>query len=476
MDLFHEIALYFGPDGGTRRIVMLGCVLLGVSSGVLGTFAFLRRQSLLGDAMAHAALPGICVAFLIFQVKNPLYFLIGATCSGLLGAWLVSVITRHSRIKNDTAIGLVLSVFFGLGVVLLTVIQQQKIANQAGLENFLFGQAAFLLRQDLYTIAGMCVLLIFFVFLFFKEFKILSFDPGFGASLGLPMRKLELLLTGLIVISVMIGLQAVGVILMAALLIIPAAAARQWTDRLGLMIVIAAIIGAVSGILGAFVSTIFSKMPTGPVMVLAASTVLLFSLFFAPKRGLIYSWRRLYANRRKVETENLLKAFYMIGERAGLDPQKDTCSISRLLKALPWSVSKMEWACQRLVTTGELQVVSGGWLLTGKGANRAKQIVRNHRLWELYLSRQADIAIDHVHRDAEEMEHILSPELVRQLEEILEHPELDPHGKPIPTPAPLNEVEQVLESSAEEGDEEVEGAEESVTQDEEALENSGESE
>ncbi len=431
-DLWAEIAKYFSDTGTTRRVVMLGCVLLGISSGVLGAFAFLRRQSLLGDAMAHAALPGVCVAFLLTGEKNTWFFLAGAMVSGLLGAQLITWITRYSRIKSDTAIGLVLSVFFGVGVLLLSIIQQSGAGNQSGLDTFLFGKAAFLLQRDIYTLAVLCGLLVLLVTLFFKEFKVLSFDPGFGASLGLPIRFLDQFLTSLIVVSVMIGLQVVGVILMAALLIIPAAAARQWTNRLGKMCWISAGVGAFSGMLGAFVSALLPKMPTGPVMVLAASFLFVLSLLFAPTRGLLPAWRKRVRGRRKILEENLLKTFYKIGENEPDDQPR--VAIQSLLKFTSMTGAQVRQECQSLVKKGWLEA-SGGeqWKLSIVGWERACQVVRNHRLWELYLTQQASIAVDHVHRDADEMEHFLSPELVAQLETLLEQPETDPHGKPIPT-------------------------------------------
>lgn len=433
MELFNELAMYFGPDGSTRRVVMLGCVLLGMSSGVLGTFALLRRQSLLGDAMAHSALPGVCLAFLLTGTKHPLFFLLGAMASGLLGAWIVSLITTHSRIKNDTAIGLVLSVFFGFGVVLLTYIQKSGAGNQSGLDTFLFGKAAFLLYSDIYVLGGMCALLVLLVWFFFKEFKLLSFDPGFGASVGLPMKALDLFLTSLVVISVMIGLQVVGVILMAALLIIPAAAARQWTDKLERMCLIAAGVGAFSGVLGAFCSAVLPKMPTGPVMVLAASSIFLTSLFFAPKRGLVFTWWKQRQNRIRITRENILKCLYKL-----LEPAHDWerfVSPSEVCPYLSMTSQVLEGRCDQLAEDGLLRKQSGDTLqyaLTEAGLKEAKRVVRNHRLWELYLTHRVELASDHVHRDAEEMEHILPPELIAQLEAMFDESEHDPHGKPIP--------------------------------------------
>lgn len=279
--------------------VMIGTALLGISSGVLGSFAFLRKRGLIGDVLAHAALPGICLAFLITGTKNPFAFMIGAIITGLLASLIIQWVTRYSKIKEDTALGLVLSVFFGIGIVLLTQIQHQHNGNQSGLDKFLFGQSAALVEEDLLIMGISAVILLLISFLLFKEFKILCFDSQFGATLGFPIRLLDFLLMFLLVIAVVNGLQAAGIVMMAALLITPAAAARYWTERLDHMVIIAAGIGALSGILGTIISGSIEQMSTGPVIVLAATILFMISLLFAPKKGLISKWFRRYQFRKQ---------------------------------------------------------------------------------------------------------------------------------------------------------------------------------
>ncbi len=223
----------------TAKTVLLGAGLLGIVGGALGCFALLRRQSLLGDALAHAALPGVCLGYLAFQSKSPTPLFLGALVAGLLGALVILAVVRWSRVKEDTAIGIVLSVFFGLGIVLLTYIQKLPYGNQSGLDHFLFGQAAALLPRDIKLMAILGGLVLASLALFYKELKLLTFDREFGDSLGFPMRRLEVFLTLLLVIVVVVGLRTVGVILMVATLITPAAAARQWTERLGVMMLLA---------------------------------------------------------------------------------------------------------------------------------------------------------------------------------------------------------------------------------------------
>lgn len=281
----------------TLRSVALGSALLGIVSGVLGCFAVLRRQGLLGDALAHAALPGVCLAYLLTGSKAPIVLLVGAAISGWAGAFLLLRIVRDTKISEDTSLGIILSVFFGFGILLLTFINKRNDANQAGLDHFLFGQAATLITENVVTMAVLGGVALFVVALLYKEFKLLSFDAGFAASIGLPVQGLNIILTGLIVIAVVIGLQTVGVVLMAAMLVGPAVAARQWTNRLIVMILLSALFGALSGVSGALLSVSDRGIPTGPMIILSLTAITLFSLFFAPERGLTWAAIRRRRNR-----------------------------------------------------------------------------------------------------------------------------------------------------------------------------------
>lgn len=283
----------------TLRNVLLGSAVLGIVGGVIGCLAVLRRQSLLSDAVSHAALPGICIAFILTGTRSLPLLLAGAAITGLLGALLVLGITRGTRLKEDAALGIVLSTFFGFGTVLLTQISRSGDADQAGLSRFLFGQAASLVAGDVLTMSILGVIALAIVVVAFKEFKLSTFDPAFAASVGLPVTGLSVLLTVLIVAAIVIGLQSVGVILMVTVLVAPALAARQWTQRLGTMMALAAVFGGVSGAFGALLSARIAGLPTGPTIVLIASAFVVLSLLFAPERGLI--WNAL-ENRRAGRT------------------------------------------------------------------------------------------------------------------------------------------------------------------------------
>jgi len=285
----------------TVRNALLGAALLGVLSGVLGTFAVLREQSLLGDALSHAALPGICIGFLIAGGRHLWPLVLGALAAGAAAALLVLLLTNHSRLKPDASVGAVLSTFFAIGTVLLTYIQNRQLPGQAGLDSFLFGQAAAILPADLGVMAAVAALGLGLVAIFWKEFKLIAFDPGFARSLGWRVSLLEALLTAMIALAVVIGLQMVGVVLMVAMIIAPAAAARQWARRLETMVVLAGVFGAASGMLGTIVSLARPGLATGPLIVLAATGVTVVSLVFAPQRGVL--WQAVQRRRTRAAIE-----------------------------------------------------------------------------------------------------------------------------------------------------------------------------
>lgn len=359
----------------TVRTVALGAGVLGIVSGSLGSFAVLRKQSLLGDAMSHAALPGIVLAFILTRSKLPVILLIGAMITAWLGAVTIGIIVRNTRIKNDSGLGLVLSVLFGFGLMLLTFVQRIPDASQAGLDKFLFGQAAALLERDVITMAVLGGLALLLMTLFWKEFKLLSFDADFGASLGFPMRLIDIMLTTLIVIAIVVGLQAVGVVLMSAMIVAPAAAARQWTDRLSLMVLLAALFGALAGTSGALISSTGAGLSTGPVIVLSISTIVLLSLLLAPNRGLVWHWFRRRQNRRRLRVESVLTDLYILASQHEEDPQHPHhVAVLRAMRAGRGGVRR---SLQELAARGWVQEVAPEeWALTPAGVQQARQL--NH--------------------------------------------------------------------------------------------------
>jgi manganese/zinc/iron transport system permease protein len=413
------------------RTVVIGTVLLGIGSAAIGCFALLRKRALVGDAVAHSVLPGVALAFMLTGTKNSFTLLLGAAIAGWISMISMDFIVRRSRISEDTAIGLVLSVFFGLGILLLTHIQSTGDASQSGLDKFLFGQAASLVTNDVIVFGSVSVLLIATIFVLFKEFKITSFDPDFARAVGFPVHALELVLTTLLVFAVVVGFQAVGVVLMAAMLITPAAAARYWTNKLPLMILLSCLVGAFSGVSGAFVSYVAPGMPTGPWIVTAITLVFAVSLLFAPRRGVLARLQRHRSNRRRTLDENVLKTMHHLGESDDQPFAERSISDIRAKRHIP--VPLLTRILRRLRSSGYVEQSSQGhWRLTPEGASQGKRVTRLHRLWEVYLTDYVQIAPDHVHDDAESIEHVLTPELEKELEELLNRPTSDPHARAIP--------------------------------------------
>ncbi len=354
----------------TFRTVVTGTGILGITSGILGSFAVLRKQSLLGDAMAHAALPGIAIAFLLTHSKSPLVLVIGAIAAGWIGTILMSLISRYTSLGRDAALGIVLSVFFGFGLLLLTYIQRLPTSQKTGLNTYLFGNAATLLTSDLVMMGSIGALLLLVLLAFWKEFKILSFDSDFSQVIGLPVSKLDIFLTTIIVISIVIGLQTVGVVLMSALIIAPASAARQWTDRLWLMVLISGLIGSASGMLGGVLSSVISHTPTGPMIVLVVSCFVLISLFFAPNRGLAWGMIRRYRNRTQIQSDKLLAHMLLFS-----DIETEPFHFHDISALSAVGIGSVDQTLNQLLNRGMVQHQDRQfWALTSKGLSRAMEI------------------------------------------------------------------------------------------------------
>lgn len=411
-------------------VVIGGTVLLSISASLVGTFTFLQKRSLVGDAVAHAILPGVAVAFILRGEKDPLWLMAGALVSGWIAIWLMNLISTRTKLSSDTAIAAVLSIFFGIGILLITYIQGLANGNQAGLDQFLFGKAAAMRQKDLMIYGGLALLLILAVFLFFKEFSLMSFNPDFAQSVGLPLGALNFVLNSLMVLAVAVGIQAVGVVLMAALLITPSAAARSWTDSLKPMMLISALIAAFSAFSGSLLSFVAPSMPTGPWIVMGLSLVALFSLFLAPKRGMLARLLQQKQHQRKIRDENILKAIYHYQERSNAKQQ--WLHEEDILEVRAFKKEALTQGLKHLSRKGMVLNQADRIQLSKRGKVEAKRIVRLHRLWEMYLSQRLRLKADHIHPNAETMEHIISPEIEAQLLKELDYPDLDPHLSPIP--------------------------------------------
>jgi manganese/zinc/iron transport system permease protein len=409
--------------------VMMGTALLGATAGVVGTFAVLRRRALVGDMLSHAALPGICLAFLIIGSRNFLALSFGALASGVIGIICVSLLVRWTRTKEDAAIGIVLSTFFGLGMVLLSIAQRRTTGYPAGLKSYLLGEAAGISRGDVQLIGVVALVCLAVIVLLYKEFKLLSFDGDFATAQGWPAFGLDLVMMGALAVVTIVGLPICGVILMAALVILPGASARFWTNRLGSLLVIAAIAGAGAGVLGTFLASPLpqqwfgvelldnTKYPPGPLIVLSAAGFFLFSMLFAPQRGIVASALAEVRLRSRMVREHLLRALYELSESSL--PERPRVPESQLLAQRSWSQWWVRWWLSRLAARGFTERQDGNLRLTPSGLAAAAEVTRTHRLWEMFLVERAGIARDHVDRDADAVEHMLPRPLIRELEERL---------------------------------------------------------
>ncbi len=417
MGIFIDIA-----HNSNTWYVLIGCLLIAISSSLVGTFTFLQKKSLIGDTIAHAVLPGVALSFFIGESKDPFILFPGAFITGWLAIVLVNTIKNNSKLKQDAAISIVLTMFFGFGIWLLTIIQHSNIANQSGLDNFIFGKAAALSSSDVKVFAVVTLVIFLCIYLAFKEFKLLSFDRDYSKSIGLPVAWLEFVLSSITVLCIVVGIQAVGVVLMASLLIAPPATARFWTNKLSYMIWIAILISSISAITGAFISYSAFNMPTGPWIVLVLSFIALLSFIFSPHKGMIYKWYKQRAIRIQMLEENLLKTFYYLYMKNSAN--HNVFSKEDLLKQRPTSDKELMNGLNMLINHGYIEKSHQMYFsITKEGLNKGKHIAHLHKLWEVYLTKYLRIAPDHVHDDAENIEHILTPELQAHLEKIIDLPE-----------------------------------------------------
>lgn len=414
------------------RIVLLGTTILGICGGVVGVFMLLRKRSLVGDVVGHASLPGIAIAFLVMEAAHPgtgktlSGLLIGATLSALLGVLCTLLIINYSRIKEDAALAIVLSIFYGLGIALFTVIQSIPSGSSAGLRDFIFGKAALMVYADVVFIAEASFVVLVVCGLFFKEFSLLCFDDEFAAALGWPVRLLDVLLMGIVIAVTVVGLQSVGLILVVAVLIIPAAAARFWSDQLGTMTIVAAALGGGSAFLGVLASSLLPKLATGAIIVLVNAGFFLISLLFGRKRGVVYRmWKQHMLHQRIGQQDLLRAAFEVVESKTGVSTQEHLLETSVKLEELLGQRSWTQGRVRKLLAQAQGQDLlwrdaQESYRFTPKGAKEARRAARNHRMWELFLIHYAEIAPAQVDRDADRIEHILEPAMILELEALMD--------------------------------------------------------
>lgn len=395
----------------TMIIVAIGGATLGTISGVLGSFAVLRQQSLLGDALSHAALPGVAIAFL-FAGRELGVLLIGAGIAGLIAIQMIQSITTTTRIKQDAAMGMILAAFFAIGIALLSYIQNRADASQAGLDSFIFGQAAAIRQSDIVTILIVGVISFIVLALLWKEFKLITFDAEFANANGFRVMVIDSILSLLIVVAIVLGLQLAGVILMVGMLIAPGVAARQWTNQLGNMVFMAAVFGAFAGGLGAIASGIDQGIPTGPLIIVIAVMMVTMSILFAPQRGVIHQWLQARHNRHKFSEQNVLIDLY---KHAQQHDNLQAPTPENLIVNL-WGKTGLK-ALKQLQNRKWVQSNQGEWQLTETGIKEAKKLEHNELLWNLYRQYGEELELPIIQEDRSRSIRELMPiEAIQKLE------------------------------------------------------------
>jgi manganese/zinc/iron transport system permease protein len=397
------------PLDHTDSVVLVGATILGLTAGVLGTFAVFRGRSLLGDALSHATLPGVAIAFIVTGAKDASTLLVGAAIAAAAAALLMIAIERSGRLPADASIGVVLAGSFSLGVVLLTLIASHGNAGQAGLESYLFGQAAGMLESDLTVMAALAVAGVGAMALAYRPLKLTLFDPAFAASVGLPLRLLEVGMTALLVIAIVVGVRTVGAILMVALLIVPAVAARQFASGLAAVLLLAGLIGAGVGAAGALGSTAW-QVPTGPVIVLIGFGVVLASLALAPRRGFLWNLRALARRRRRRLAEGVLVDLET-AIHSGPPP-----SAAELALAAGRPAGRLRRALRDLDRAGMLARDGERLYLSEAGAAAAHSLLARRELWTAWLEHGWQLRLpDAREPDPEDLRGSLGDEAVERL-------------------------------------------------------------
>ena len=417
-----------------------------LSAALVGVIAFLRKQSLLGESLSHATYPGVVLGVIVagewsseteLWIWLPAFTILGAFITALIGLWSIQRLERHWKIKSDSALCFVLSIFFGIGITLASRVQFTHTTLYIQSLSYLYGQAATMTDIHILIYGFLSLVIITTVILFYKDLYAITFDRDFAKSIGIKVNFIDALLVLLITLAIVVGIRSVGVILMSAMLIAPAVAARQYTHRLSFMMLYAGFFGVVSGFLGNYLSVEVTNylaslypsarlvLPTGPMIVMVITFICVFSLLFAPERGLVVRMWRIARFRFQCLSENVLKTMWRIKPTSPI-------SIKEIQKYQDASKLYLQLILMSLASQGWVKKGSGLFQLTHDGIHRAAHIVRLHRLWEVYLADYVGVGVDRVHRSAEEMEHILTPELEQELTLLLKDPKLDPHRQPIP--------------------------------------------
>ncbi len=395
--------------------------MVGLMCGILGTFLVLRNMSLIGDALSHSVLPGIFFAFVIVQSYSSIGFFIGSSIAGLVAALSISWIQQNMTTKNDAAIGIVYTTLFSVGVIGISWLQHSEGVH-IDLKDFLFGNVLGISNEDIYLTFGVMLFTIISVTLFYRHLFVSTFQETIAQTMGIPTKFLHYFLLLMLSFVVVASLQAVGVILVVAMLVTPSSTALLISNKMKNVIVISAFLGLLSAILGLVASIVFD-FPPGPTMAVVSALIYLLAVLFSPEHGVIFKYLRERKESDRIEMEDIIK--YLFKNKGAL--KTDVAAYVGL------STNKANALISKLIRNNLLQMPVGqALLLTSKGDVQATRLIRAHRLWETYQVEAMGMDASKIHPDAERMEHHLSRDLMDKISRDLGHPKTDPHGSPIP--------------------------------------------
>jgi manganese/zinc/iron transport system permease protein len=422
---------FLSPVAG--RIILVGA-LTNVACALIGCFLVLRRMSLMGDAISHAVLPGLVLAFIVSGSLNIVPLFIGAALIGLLTTFLTQTLHQYGRVPTDASMGVVFTSLFALGVVLLKQYVSgvhfdvscvwEGMLSKAALDTFELG--GWNLPQQLKTIAPVVLVNIAIIALLWKELKISSFDPALSTTMGFSATAMHYLLMAVVAITTVASFEAVGSILVVAMLIVPPATAQLLCDRLSRMVLVACLFAVLSAVLGYWCAVHWNVEPAGTMAVVAGGMYGL-AVLFAPQYGIVSAVVRNLQTTLRILREDLLLMLYRVEELDAtkrLRPGEAVTAVGGGLLA--------RWALAMLQRRGRVAVQDGRLQMTDDGRWRAARLVRGHRLWEAYLVKHLGLPLDHVHAPADRVEHFIQQPLRDQLQQAVDDAERDPHGREIP--------------------------------------------
>lgn len=417
--MLETLQLLFTEEWAIRGLIASS--LVGITCGLLGSFIVLRNMALIGDALAHAILPGVVVAFSIVGMSTVGFF-IGSVAAGLLTAIVITWIQGNVNTKNDAAIGIVFTTMFAIGVIGISSVNRMPGVH-LDLNDFLFGTTLGINNEDIYILIGIGIYVMISVLVFYRYLFVSTFQPVIAETMGISVRMVHYFLMLMLSFVIVASLKAVGVILVVAMLITPASTALLLSDKLHRVLIISSLIGLISAVSGMFLSIQYDTTP-GPMMAVMAAIFYTIAVFFSPKKGLVFKSIRNRKLRNKIHLEDTLKQAFRL-------QQKGSLTFKNLQEQLGYNTNLLKKNLNKMARKN-IVLLTPDLALTTSGQAQANKLVRAHRLWETYLVNEMGLSSEQIHEDAEKYEHLLTEDMLDEVDAKLGYPKEDPHGSPIP--------------------------------------------